>query len=87
MALVQSDSSLEPRSFSIGPVKQQIINLSVASGDTSGVVTAAALSSVGQVIVTGLNLTAAPVLSGNSITLAFADPLATQHCQLIALGK
>lgn len=87
MALAQSNSALEPRSFSIGPIKQQIINISVASGDVSGVVTADALSSVGQVIVSGLKLTAAPVLSGNTITLAFADPLATQHCQLIALGK
>lgn len=87
MALAQSNSALEPRSFSIGPIKQQIINISVASGDVSGTVTADALSSVGQVIVTGLNLTAAPTMSGNVITLAFADPLATQHCQLIALGK
>jgi hypothetical protein len=87
MALAQSNSTLEPRSFSIGPIKQQIINISVANGDVSGTVTADALSSVGQVIVTGLDLTAAPTYSGNVITLAFADPLATRHCQLIALGK
>jgi len=87
MALSASNSSLEPRSFSIGPIKQQILNFSIASGDVAGTITADALSSVGQVIVSGIELTAAPTFAGNVITLAFADPLATRHGQIICLGK
>lgn len=63
------------------------MTFSVANGDTTGTITCDALSSVGQVIVSGLSLTAAPTFSGNVITLAFADPLATHHGQIIALGK
>lgn len=87
MALAQSNSSLEPRSFSIGPIKMQIINLTAQSADVSGTVTADALSSVGQVIVAGLELTADPTFSGNVITLAFADPAAARSAQIICLGK
>jgi hypothetical protein len=85
MALVAANSTLEPRSFSIGPI--QILNLTAQNGDTSGTITADALSSVGQVIVAGLDLTAAATMSGNAVTLAFADPLAARSAQIICLGK
>lgn len=87
MALAQSNSSLEPRSFSIGPIKMQIINLTAQSADVAGTVTADALSSVGQVIVAGLELTADPSISGNVVTLAFVDPAAARSAQIICLGK
>jgi hypothetical protein len=76
------------RSQSIGPNKMQILNYSAASTDTSGTVTADALSVVYQVIVTGPagHLTSAPSYSGNVVTLAFADPGATVYGQVICIG-
>lgn len=75
------------RSQSIGPNKIQVLNWSVASGDTSGTITADALSAVFQVILSGgLSQTAAPTYSGNVVTLAFADPAATLYGQVICIG-
>lgn len=87
MALTASNVTGEPRSFSLGPVKCQLINFSVANGDTSGTITADALSSIDQIIVTGIVQTAAPTTSGNVATLAFVDPAATHYGQAIVIGR
>lgn len=88
MAFAASASTAEPRSFSIGPLKIQIMTYSVASGDTSGTVTAAGLASMSHIIVDGLlQLTAAPTFSSNVATLAFADPGATRYGTIICIGK
>lgn len=63
------------RSYSIGPVKQAEYVYTAVSGDTTGTFTVGLLSQVDSVIVTGgMRLTAAPTISGNSVTLAFVDP-------------
>lgn len=59
---------------------------SAASADTSGTVTATALSSVTGIIIPGVVLTAAPTFSGNVVTLAFADPAATIAGTLLVIG-
>lgn len=87
MALSASQPSGEPRSFSLGPVKAQLANISVASGDTSGTITFPNLSRIDFVIVSGIDQTAAPTMSGNVVTLAFVDPAATRYGQVIAMGK
>lgn len=87
MALTATSAAGEPRSWSDGPMKKQIMDLTVLNGDTSGTITCDRLSQVDWCIVTGLDQTAAPTMSGNVITLAFADPLATRYGQLIAFGK
>ena len=87
MALSSSAASGEPRSFSVGPVCMQLINFSVASGDTSGSIKCDRLSSLVFAHVSGVVQTAAPTFSGNTITLAFADPLATVYGQVIAVGR
>jgi hypothetical protein len=87
MALTATTVSAEPRAWSIGPLKMQIITFTVANGDTTGTVTADRLSSVAFAHVSGLDQTAAPTFSGNVITLAFADPTATRHGQIIVMGK
>lgn len=87
MALSASNLTGEPRSFSVGPVKLQIITFSVANMDTSGTITVDGLSQVDGAIITGLTMSAAPTFSGNVITLAFSDPGATVHGQCIAVGK
>ena len=88
MAFAAVNSTNEPRSFSLGPLKMQVLTWSAASGDTSGTVTASALSSAQHILIDGaINHSAAPTFSGNVVTLAFADPLATVYGTLIVLGK
>lgn len=88
MAFAAVDSTKEPRSFSIGPIKIQILTYSVASGDTSGTITADKLQYAEHVIIDGgLALTAAPTFSGNVATLAFTDPAATNYGTILVLGR
>ena len=88
MAFAAVDSTSEPRAFSIGPVKMQILTFSVASGDTSGTITADALTSASSVFLSGgLTLTAAPTFSGNVVTIAFVNPAATRYGSILVMGK
>lgn len=74
------------RAQSIGPNKMQVMNWTAASADVAGTITAPALSQIYQVIVTGCTQTAAPTYSGNTATIAFADPAATVYGQIICIG-
>jgi len=88
MAFAASASTKEPRSFSLGPVKCQIVTWSAASGDTSGTITASALQEAFHVIIDGkIAHSAAPTFSGNVVTLAFADPAATVYGTAIVFGR
>lgn len=80
-----SDNGLN-RSQSLGPNKMQIMNWTAGNGDTSGTITADALSEVFQIIVTGCTQTAAPTYSGNTATIAFTDPAATVYGQIVCIG-
>lgn len=75
MSFATANSTSEPRSFSIGPLKVQILTYTAASGDTSGTVTADRLSLIQQITIDGgMRYSAAPTFSGNQATLAFVDP-------------
>lgn len=88
MAFAAANSSAEPRSFSLGPLKVQILTYSVASGDTSGTVTADALSSISHILLDGgLILSAAPTFSANVATLAFVNPAATRYGTVMVYGR
>ena len=88
MAFAATSSTSEPRSFSIGPMKIQILTWSAASGDTSGTITADKLTTVDHVLIDGhMHHTAAPTFSGNVVTLAFADPVATVYGTAIVIGR
>lgn len=88
MAFSASESSSEPRSFSLGPLKCQVMTYSAASGDVAGTITAPSLSLVQHVIIDGkINQTASASISGNVVTLAFEDPLATVVGTILLLGK
>lgn len=87
IALVVTNSAGEPRAFSIGPLKMQLLNFAVASGDTSGTFVADKLSTILFTVPVGLTLTSQPVDTGNSIALAFADPLATVVGKILVLGR
>lgn len=79
MAFSTSTANGEARSFSFGPVKMEIQQFSCLTSDTSGTVTAQRLSRVEDVLfIAGGTLcqTAAPAISGTTVTLAFADPAA-----------
>lgn len=87
MAFAATASTAEPRSFSIGPIKVQILTYTAASGDTSGTITCDRLSLVQHVVIDGLVMTAAPTYSGNVATLSFPDPLANRAGTIIAFGR
>lgn len=88
MAFLAADSSSEPRAFSLGPLKLQILTYTAVSGDTSGTVTADALSSISNVFVDGgLAFTSAPSFSGNVVTLAFTNPAANRAGTILVMGK
>lgn len=68
-------ATLDTRAYSIGPVKQIRGSFTAVSGDTSGTITVPQLTSIDSVMIGGgLRLTAAPTISGNTITIAFVDP-------------
>ena len=89
MTFAATASTSEPRSFSIGPLKVQLFTYSVASGDTSGTITATALSTAKHVIIDGPCGvgTAAPTFSGNVVTLAFVNPAATRYGTAMVFGN
>lgn len=67
------------RAYSIGPVKQQTLNLTALSGDTTGTFSLPNFSLVEEVLVDGgMRLSAAPTISNSvtppTVTLAFVDP-------------
>lgn len=88
MAFAAVVSTVEPRAISMGPLKLQIMTYSVASGDTSGTVTATNMvDRISHIVVDGgLSFTAAPTFSGNVATLAFADPAATRYGTILVYG-
>jgi len=88
MAFAASNLTAEPRAFSIGPFKIQIMTWSVASADVSGTLTADSLSRVDAVYLSGgLTLTAAPTFATNVATIAFVDPAATRYGTALLIGK
>lgn len=88
MAFAATMSTEEPRSYSEGPLKKQFFTWTCASGDTSGTITADALTSVVHVMLDGgLSYTAAPTFSGNVATIAFTDPVANSFGTGVAWGK
>lgn len=79
MALTATASTQEARSFATGPLKVQLLTYTVASGDTSGTVTATRLTRASQIIIGegSITLTAAPTFATNVATLAFTVPTST----------
>lgn len=86
---VSVDLAAEPRSFSLGPRKMQLVRVNVVSGDTGATVTADNMASVDECLVCGgpVTLTAQPTMSGNVATLAFTDPAASRFLQCILIGR
>ena len=86
MAFSSGALTSEPRAFSIGPWKVEIQSISAGNGDTSGTVTATALSSVIAAFPSGLAVNDCDV-SGATAVLTFADPLATKTGFILLIGR
>ncbi len=89
MAFAASNLTAEPRAFSVGPLKMQLMTYSVASGDTSGTVTADALTEITHIMVDGVCAVAstAASFSGNVATLTFVNPAATRYGNIVIYGR
>lgn len=74
MAVTSALLTSEPRAFSIGPVKMEIWTYTMASGDTSVVITSKSLSRVDHAIMTGSPKQTALAISGLAATFTVADP-------------
>jgi hypothetical protein len=75
-----------PRTFSIGPLKVQLFDVALISGDTTAVVTADRMKTVYWAFMTSQPQTAAPTYSTNAVTFTFADPTANRFAQAIVFG-
>lgn len=79
MSIISTDSTKEPRSFSIGPTKIQLVDYVINSGETSGTITADHMSRMDHILM-GASLpkmTAAPTFATNVATLAVTVPTET----------
>ena len=85
MAFAAVDLTAEPRAFSVGPIKMELMTYTCVSGDTSGTITATSLTRLDAVSVPGLNASAISI-SGNVATITFADPVANRTGLIIAVG-
>lgn len=74
------------RTWSLGPIKIQVFDLAIVSGDTTAVVTADTMTTVYWGFMTSLPQTAAPSYSGAAATFTFADPTANRFAQAIVFG-
>lgn len=78
MAITTTNPAQEPRSFSKGPVKFEIVNLAMISGATSGTVTASNLKELYHILIPGIKShTAAPTFATNVATIACTVPAET----------
>lgn len=84
MALVITDPTTQPQSFSIGTRKIQRLKFTANSGDTSGTVTADNLRVLEHLTIpSAMKFTAAKTYSGNVATLAFTVPAETAASRAI----
>ena len=74
------------RTWSIGPVKIQVFDLAIVSGDTTAVCTGDRMKSALWAFMAGPVQTAAPTYSGGAVTFTFADPTASRYGQAIVFG-
>lgn len=80
MSFAATASTSEARSFSVGPIQFQLMTFTVASGDTSGTVTASRMTRLISALCLGsgvLKHSAAPTYATNVATLAFTVPAST----------
>lgn len=65
------------RAYSIGPVRQQRLNIQAVSGDTSGTLTFDNLIRVESVLITSLQVKTITYNGDQTVSITFTDPGAT----------
>jgi hypothetical protein len=87
-AAASASTALAYPAFAWGPVKVQIMDIGIVSGDTGATATAANLSKVDYaILVATVVQTAVPTYSGNVATFTFTDPVATVKGHVLLFGK
>lgn len=87
-AAATASTALAYPSFAWGPVKVQIMDVPLVSGNTSVTATATNLSLVDYaILICGVTQTAVPTYSTNVATFTITDPAATIKAQVILFGK
>lgn len=74
------------RTWSIGPVKIQVFNLAIVSGDTTATCTGDRMRTCYWGFMAGPVQTAAASFSGAAATFTFTDPAASVYGQAILFG-
>lgn len=78
----------QPTTFSLGPVKVQLMNYSAASGDTTMTATADTMTTVFYAVLTGGFVeTTATTYATNVATFTFTDPAAARHGRVLIFGR
>lgn len=86
-AAATESTALNYPSFAWGPIKMQIMDMPIVSGNTSATATATRLSRVDYaILVAGVTQTAVPTYSTNVATFTFTDPAATVKGQVLLFG-
>jgi hypothetical protein len=86
-AVATASTALNYPHFSWGPVKVQIMDMPIISGDTVATATATRLSRVDYaILIAGVVQTAVPTYATNVATFAFTDPAATCKGQVLLFG-
>lgn len=86
MSVATFGNSVEPRSFSIGPVKMQIMYITVGAADTAITLTADALSQIASFHLPGLQVSTASI-SGNTATITIIAPGNAVQGHVLVIGK
>lgn len=87
-AVISSALRITDNVWSLGPVKVQILDLGIVSGDVSATATATGLSSVDYAILIGnVRQSAVPTYATNVATFTFADPVATVKGHVLCFGR
>lgn len=86
MAVTYTNLTVEPRAWSIGPLKIQILAFSRLSTDTAATITFDSLSTLKAVIVSGAGQSAAPTITNNGAVLALNATTADGVGSFIGLG-
>jgi hypothetical protein len=74
------------RTFSLGPVKIQVFDIAIVSGDTTAVCTGDRMKTAYWAFMTSQPQTSAPTYSNGAVTFTFADPTANRFAQAIVFG-
>jgi hypothetical protein len=87
-AAAAAQTALSYPAFAWGPVKVQIMDIGIVSGDTGATATATNLSAVDYaILIANVRQSAVPTYSSNVATFTFADPVATVKGHVILFGK